>query len=257
MKRWLVGGLYSYSITLSFPYSSTWNNTSKAKKGMPATPIPALPAAPLPAPALSDTALRLNYTYTPTEKLVLTLEPYKSILLPYWRFANPSLARQSSSVLWTIFESYVGRGDFVGADMTRKYVQMGMTRGKRYANHKGGRKYDRKGLEKGQLGRENGAKVLERWDPEEGGAEWEKRREKLEASEVFKEVWERCKAHEGYAELRKSWEAEKKEWRNRGCPLPDGEPAVNDLTDEGTADLKKARSDGAACNRRSSRLRRE
>ena len=33
------------------------------------------------------------------------------------------------------------RRDFVGADMSRKFVQMGMTRAKRYANHRGGRKY--------------------------------------------------------------------------------------------------------------------
>ena len=32
--------------------------------------------------------------------------------------------------------------EFVGADMARKYLQMGYTRARRYANHKGGRKYD-------------------------------------------------------------------------------------------------------------------
>jgi hypothetical protein len=33
--------------------------------------------------------------------------------------------------------------DFVGADMARKFLQMGWTRARRYANHKGGRKYDK------------------------------------------------------------------------------------------------------------------
>ena len=35
--------------------------------------------------------------------------------------------------------------DFVGTDMARKFLQMGMTRAQRYANHKGGRKRDKDG----------------------------------------------------------------------------------------------------------------
>ncbi len=34
--------------------------------------------------------------------------------------------------------------DFVGADMARKYLQMGFTRSRRYANYKGGQKYNPK-----------------------------------------------------------------------------------------------------------------
>ena len=30
----------------------------------------------------------------------------------------------------------------MGADMARKFLQMGYTRARRYANHRGGRKYD-------------------------------------------------------------------------------------------------------------------
>lgn len=33
--------------------------------------------------------------------------------------------------------------DFIGADMARKYLQMGFTRSRRYANYKGGRKYSK------------------------------------------------------------------------------------------------------------------
>src|SRR4029079_16304098 len=33
--------------------------------------------------------------------------------------------------------------DFPGADMARKFLPMGWTRVRRYANHKGGRKYDK------------------------------------------------------------------------------------------------------------------
>lgn len=70
---------------------------------------------------------------------VLSFEPYKSLILPYWAFRTVPVAQNSARVLWDIFESYVDRHDFVGADMTRKFIQMGMTRAKRYANHKGGR----------------------------------------------------------------------------------------------------------------------
>jgi hypothetical protein len=35
-------------------------------------------------------------------------------------------------------------GDFPGAYIARKFLQMGLTRVRRYANDKGGRKYDEK-----------------------------------------------------------------------------------------------------------------
>lgn len=76
------------------------------------------------------------------EQGVLTVEPYKSELLPHWRFRTPEIARASAEALWQRFEAYLDAGDFVGADMARKFMQMGYTRARRYANHQGGRKYD-------------------------------------------------------------------------------------------------------------------
>jgi hypothetical protein len=35
-------------------------------------------------------------------------------------------------------------GDFVGMDMARKFLQMGYTRSRRYANHRSGRKFNPK-----------------------------------------------------------------------------------------------------------------
>ena len=72
---------------------------------------------------------------------VLTVEPYKSELLPLWRFATPAAARKSSAALEKRFDAFVKAGDFPGADMARKFIQMGWTRARRYANHPGGRKY--------------------------------------------------------------------------------------------------------------------
>lgn len=110
------------------------------------------------------------------------------------------VARNSSEILWGFFESYVERKDFVGADMTRKFIQMGMTRARRYANHKGGRKY----------AKDTGDK-LEKWA---GGSEEDvrKRREKEEASEIFKAVWKRCIEDERFKSLKKDWIREKKDF---------------------------------------------
>ena len=52
------------------------------------------------------------------------------------------MAETSSATIYRMFESYLESGDFPGADMARKFLQMGWTRARRYANHKGGRKYD-------------------------------------------------------------------------------------------------------------------
>lgn len=75
------------------------------------------------------------------EEGVLTVEPYKSELLPLWRFATPALAAQSSRALWARFVAFGAAGDFVGMDLARKFLRMGWTRARRYANHPGGRKY--------------------------------------------------------------------------------------------------------------------
>ena len=78
-------------------------------------------------------------------------------------------------------------------DMTRKFIQMGMTRAKRYANHKGGRKYDLQGEEKANVDHEGKA-------------------EKEEASLIFREVWERCKAYQGYDQKKQQFLENQRAW---------------------------------------------
>jgi hypothetical protein len=75
------------------------------------------------------------------EQGVLLVEPYKSELLPHWRFRTPEIARESAARLTEMFDAYKAAGDFVGMDMARKFLQMGYTRSRRYANHKSGRKW--------------------------------------------------------------------------------------------------------------------
>ena len=77
------------------------------------------------------------------EQGVLLVEPYKSEILPHWRFRTPAIARESAKTIYALFLAYKEAGDFVGMDMARKFLQMGYTRSRRYANHRSGRKYDR------------------------------------------------------------------------------------------------------------------
>lgn len=76
------------------------------------------------------------------EQGVFLVEPYKGEILPHWRFRTISEATRSSRKIYKLFLAYLKADDFVGADMARKFLQMGWTRARRYANHKGGRKYD-------------------------------------------------------------------------------------------------------------------
>lgn len=110
------------------------------------------------------------------EQGVLTVEPYKSELLPLWRFKTEALAKESSKALWKAFVAYRRARDFVGMDMARKFLQMGFTRARRYANHRSGRKYG------------PDAKVL----PNAPDAE------KAAAAEVFYEMWQRAERDRTY-----------------------------------------------------------
>ena len=75
------------------------------------------------------------------EQGVLSVEPYKSEILPHWKFRTPEVARESAEKIFALYGGYKAAGDFVGMDMARKFLQMGHTRARRYANHPGGRKY--------------------------------------------------------------------------------------------------------------------
>src|ERR1044071_1738783 len=84
-----------------------------------------------------------HYRVGKGEQGVLICEPYKSELTPHWRFKTPAIAKQSSRKILKLFKAYLDNDEFVGADMARKFLQMGYTRARRYANYKGGRKYDK------------------------------------------------------------------------------------------------------------------
>ena len=116
------------------------------------------------------------------EQGVLTVEPYKGELLPHWRFKTPEDAQVSSQKLLEMFEDYRSRDDFVGMDMARKFIQMGHTRARRYANYPGGRKYDKNG------------ETRERQIDEE----------KAESAAIFEKVWIQVREDEDYLKRKKA-----------------------------------------------------
>ena len=80
------------------------------------------------------------------EQGVLIAEPYKSEILPYWRLKTPEFAKQSAIKIYAMFIQYGKIDNFVGMDMARKFLQMGFTHARHYANHKSGRKYSSVGI---------------------------------------------------------------------------------------------------------------
>ncbi len=106
------------------------------------------------------------------EQGVLLVEPYKSEILPHWRFKTPEVAEVSSQKIYGLFEAYLKAEDFPGADMARKFLQMGWTRARRYANYRGGKKYSGPVPEgkKGQSGAHGRALLPRREDPVKAAA---------------------------------------------------------------------------------------
>lgn len=115
------------------------------------------------------------------EQGVLSVEPYKAEILPHWRFKTPAEAQGSAEHIFAMYLSYKAAGDFVGMDMARKFLQMGHTRARRYANHPGGRKYHP------QTGEEL---------PPGNDAQ------KAESARIFKVKWDAVRGDEDYQRMR-------------------------------------------------------
>ena len=122
------------------------------------------------------------------EQGVLICEPYKSEIGQNWRFRTAAIALESSTLIYKQFLDYLKKHDFVGADIARKYLQMGFTRARRYANYKGGKKYDK----------EHNYELLERGSGED---------EKALAAAVFYTKWKEAEHNAEYAAQKKEWKA--------------------------------------------------
>ena len=79
------------------------------------------------------------------EQGVLLVRPYTNDICKYWKFKTPYIAQKSAQKIFDLYLDYRCKKDFVGMDMCRKFLEMGFTRARRYANHKSGKKYDDSG----------------------------------------------------------------------------------------------------------------
>ena len=91
-----------------------------------------------------------RYSIGRGEQGVLLVRPYTDDICKHWRFKNPKIAEQSAIKIYNLYNNYKEKKDFVGMDMCRKFLEMGFTRARRYANHKSGRKYNLDGTIKPQ-----------------------------------------------------------------------------------------------------------
>ena len=97
---------------------------------------------------------RLDFTDEETRKLyrigrgeqgVLLVRPYTDDICAHWRFKTPEIAKKSAAKIYEMYLTYRDKKDFIGMDMCRKFLEMGFTRSRRYANHRNGKKYDKEG----------------------------------------------------------------------------------------------------------------
>ena len=120
---------------------------------------------------------------------VLTCEPYKSEICKHWRFKTVELAEISSKKILEMFYEYLKQDDFVGADMAKKFLHMGYTRSRRYANHKDGKKWTNINGEWKILPQEKDAMTCE----------------KAKSAETFKIAWVEARTNEKYLKMKKQW----------------------------------------------------
>ena len=128
----------------------------------------------------------IRYRIGRGEQGVLLVRPYTDVICRHWRFKTLKEARVSSQKIFDMYLDYRIQKDFVGMDMCRKFLEMGFTRARRYANHKDGKKYGKNG------------KVL----PQE--KDWATS-EKAKSAKRFKDFRDLVTQDEFYISMRKEW----------------------------------------------------
>ena len=93
----------------------------------------------------TDQENRKLYRIGRGEQGVLLVRPYTNDICAHWRFKTPEIAKKSAAKIYEMYLIYRDEEDFIGMDMCRKFLEMGFTRSRRYANHRDGKKYDKEG----------------------------------------------------------------------------------------------------------------
>lgn len=129
-----------------------------------------------------------NYIISRGQFGVLKYQPYKDEILPHWSYKDGPSAKKSSEKILSLFYDYLDQRDFVGADMSKKYLHMGFTRSMRYAKYPGGKKYNDDGSER----QPHGPDTTGEWaDPD-----------KREAANKFKPAWDEARTNNKYKSLK-------------------------------------------------------
>ncbi len=136
----------------------------------------------------TDTETRKLYRIGRGEQGVLLVRPYTNDICAHWRFVDETAASKSSDKIYQMFCEYKRKKDFIGMDMARKFLEMGFTRARRYANHSSGRKYSANRT------------VL----PQE--IDW-RTNVKAKAANIFKIVRDKAAYDPEYQSMRKEWRA--------------------------------------------------
>ena len=129
--------------------------------------------------------IRKLYRIGRGEQGVLLVRPYTNIICRNWRFKTPSIAEKSANTIYHMYRGFRALKDFVGMDMCRKFLEMGFTRARRYANHKDGKKY-------------KDGKIL----PQE--KDWATC-EKAKSASIFKRYRDLVATDKVYITMRKNW----------------------------------------------------
>ena len=130
--------------------------------------------------------IRKLYRIGRGEQGVLLVRPYTNIICRNWRFKTPQIAEKSANTIYHMYRGFRALKDFVGMDMCRKFLEMGFTRARRYANHKDGKKYDKN---RNVLPQEKDALTSQ----------------KAISARIFKTYRDLCTTDEYYIQLRKQW----------------------------------------------------
>jgi len=134
----------------------------------------------------TDPEVRKLYRIGRGEQGVLLVRPYTNDICAHWRFVDETTARKSSAKIYSMYLNYKDNRDFIGMDMARKFLEMGFTRARRYANHSSGRKYTKDG------------KIR----PQQTDA---LHNVKAKSAKIFKEVRDRVAYDPEYVTMRKEW----------------------------------------------------
>ena len=136
----------------------------------------------------TDEETRKLYRIGRGEQGVLLVRPYTNDICAHWRFKTPKIAIESAHTIFDMYLDYLEQQDFIGMDMCRKFLEMGFTRSRRYANHRTGKKYDDEGKVRPQ-------------EPDHATCDFAK------SARIFKNVRDMVAKNDTYINMRKEWRA--------------------------------------------------